>query len=292
MKEVTISKNDAGQRLDKFLQKAFPQLKKSAMYKAIRSKKIKVNRKRASFDQMLQEGDTLLLFLPPDLLEEKSRSFIDLPDPEIIYEDDELIACNKPAGLLSVKDESGDQDTLNGRILSWMEKSGRYDAAAERSFLPGVAHRLDRNTSGLVLAAKTASSARELARAIRDHDVQKSYLAITRKKPQQGRHVVYLKKEGTLAKVLDDPKPDYQEAVLSVKTIDEKDGRCLSKIDLETGRFHQIRATLAHLGTPLENDRKYGDAKGNGRYALQAYRIALDGEKKVIELPKNKRIHL
>lgn len=292
MKEVTISKNDAGQRLDKFLGKAFPKLKKSALYKAVRNKKIKVNRKRAAFDQKLEEGDTILLFLPPDLLEEKTRHLQDLPDPELVFENDGLMAFNKPAGLLSVKDESDDQDTLNDRILSWMSKTGRYDPNTEHSFTPGVAHRLDRNTSGLVLTAKTAQKARALSAAIHDHQIEKSYLAVTKKKPWQGRLVVYLKKEGTTARISETPADGYQKAVMTVQTVEEKSGRYLSKIDLETGRFHQIRATLAHFGTPLENDRKYGDSKGSGNYALQAYRIVWKQQGVDIELPEAMQIAL
>lgn len=158
MQEVIISKNDANQRLDKFLLKAYPNLKTSAMYKAIRNKKIKVNRKRAQYDQKLVEGDVLLLFLPPDLLEKETKKIQPAKKLDVIYEDDQIVVMNKPAGLLSMKDQATEQDTLNDRLLSWLVANKRYDPNVEQSFTPSIAHRLDRNTSGLVLAGENCPS--------------------------------------------------------------------------------------------------------------------------------------
>ena len=296
MKEIHIDHNDAGQRLDKFLAKTFPNLGKSAMYKAIRNKKIKVNRKRAAFDQKLVYGDTILLFLPPDLLETRERQIVKLPDPQVVYEDNELLVLNKPAGLLSVKDAPGDQDTLNDRLLSYLAASGSYDPASEQSFTPSIAHRLDRNTSGLVLAAKNAPTARKLASAIAQGQVGKYYLAITDKKPQQGRIDLYLKKEGTKALVSARPMEGYDPARMIVKTIAVKDGKYLSKIELLTGRFHQIRASLAFLGTPLCGDVKYKGTPQKQGYSLQAYKIDLKNagfnKAGIVELPKSRQLSL
>ncbi len=298
MKELIIQKNDASQRLDKFLLKAFPNLHKGALYKAVRNKKIKVNRKRAQFDQILQEGDHILLFLAPDLLETKPQTMEKRPDLDVVYEDENLIAANKPAGLLSVKDSAESQDTLNDRLLWHLYKNGEYDPAAEQSFRPALAHRLDRNTSGLVLAAKNAESARTLAEAIRERALKKSYLAVTRKKPVQGHIEVWLKKEGTKALISESPKDGYDSAIMDVHTIEEDPVRhlCLSQIDLHTGRFHQIRATLAHFHTPLARDVKYGDKKGKGDYRLQAWKISLENtpfeKPAVIEISKSERLSL
>ncbi len=296
MQEVIIKANDANQRLDKFLGKAYPNLKKSAMYKAIRNKKIKVNRKRAQFDQMLNEGDQILLFLPPDLLEKEVRKLQPLKDLDVIYEDDDLLVMNKPAGLLAMKDQAGDQDTLNDRLLSYLAASGSYDPASEQSFTPSIAHRLDRNTSGLILAAKNAPTARKLASAIAQGQVGKYYLAITDKKPQQGRIDLYLKKEGTKALVSARPMEGYDPARMIVKTIAVKDGKYLSKIELLTGRFHQIRASLAFLGTPLCGDVKYKGTPQKQGYSLQAYKIDLKSagfnKAGIVELPKSRQLSL
>lgn len=296
MKEVTIQANDAGQRLDKFLGKAYPNLKKSAMYRAIRNKKIKVNRKRAAFDQILQPGDTLLLFLPPDLLETRTRTLQPLRDLEIVYEDDDILVMNKPAGLLSMKDQPGDQDTLNDRLLSWLAANRGYNPETEQSFTPSIAHRLDRNTSGLVLAAKNAAASRKLSEAIASRTVGKYYLAVTSKRPPQGRIDLYLKKEGTRALVSAREMEGYDPARMVIRTIAAENGRYLSKIELLTGRFHQIRACLAFLGCPLCGDVKYGGSKSDGPYQLQAWKLDLReaGFPKagIVALPESRRIRL
>ncbi len=296
MKEVRIEKNDAGQRLDKFLLKTFPNLKKSALYKGVRNKKIKVNRKRCTFDQQLQEGDIILLFLPPDLLEEKQVQIQKTEPIEVVFENEDLLIVDKPKGLLSMKDQAGQQDTLNDRVRYYLYSTGAYDPKQEHSFLPSIAHRLDRNTSGLVMTAKNAVSARKLSEDIKEHRIVKSYLALTDRRPQQGRVVLYLKKEGTQALIKDQPTEGYDPAIMTVTTIQEKDGRYLSKIDLETGRFHQIRASLAHLGTPLLGDAKYGGIPNKNGYQLQAYQIDLSASSfpdlGIITLDKNDRLHL
>lgn len=303
MKEVRIEANDAGQRLDKFLSKSFPELKKSMMYKAIRNKKIKVNRKRCTHDQFLQEGDILLLFLPPDVLETRKSvapSAASENRPlDIVYEDEDLIAVNKPAGLLSQKDKAEDQDSLNDRILSYLIKTGQYDPKKEHSFVPSVLHRLDRNTSGLVLAAKSARTARDLSEAIRENRIHKYYLAIAEGVPKEGKARVWIKKEGTTAKVFPSAEPETREAVTLFKVLQvSEDGRkSLVEAQLLTGRFHQIRATLSWMKTPIEGDHKYGSHSADSYQKLQAYRIDLTeaglcyGPKR-IELPKAKRLHL
>ncbi len=302
MKEVHIQANDAGQRLDKFLSKTFPELKKSMMYKAIRNKKIKVNRKRCTHDQFLQEGDTLLLFLPPDVLETKSAapSAASSSKPlDIIYEDEDLIAVNKPAGLLSQKDSAGDQDSLNDRILSYLIRSRQYDPESEHSFVPSVLHRLDRNTSGLVLAAKSARAAREVSEAIRNNTLHKHYLAIAEGDVQDGEVRVWIEKEGTIARVFQSEHPGAREAITRFHVLQRSlDGKkTLVEAELLTGRFHQIRATLASLGTPIEGDSKYGSHSSRAHQALQAYRIdlkeaGLSFGPKQIELPQKEWLTL
>lgn len=297
MKEIQIGKNDAGQRLDKFLQKTFPDLKKSMMYKGLRNKKIKVNRKRAAFDQKLEEGDCILLFLPEDALGMKTRRITGNPDIDVQYEDENILIVNKPAGLLSQKDSPLDQDTLNDRILAYLYRKGSYDPQKEQSFIPAVCHRLDRNTSGLVIAAKSAAGARAVNEAIRNHEIGKKYLAVVQGKPEQADIHLYMKKEGTKAVVSDQEKEGYRPAKMHVQILEQADGKSLAEIDLYTGRFHQIRAGMAYLGCPLAGDRKYGSHSANTPYQLQAYRLEtgnlhLPGVPETVELPVDKRIHL
>ena len=162
MKEIKINSNDANQRLDKFLMKTFPKLGKSMMYKAIRNKKIKVNRKRCTFDQKIQENDSILLFLPPDVLEEKQVDTQYISSQlDVVYEDENILIVNKPYGLLSQSDQSQNQDCLVNRVQAYLMEKNEYDPNKEHSFAPSICHRLDRNTTGLVIAAKNANALRK-----------------------------------------------------------------------------------------------------------------------------------
>ena len=146
MKEIKINQNDANQRLDKFLMKTFPKLGKSMMYKAIRNKKIKVNRKRCTFDQKIQENDSILLFLPPDVLEEKKVETNYISSKlDVIYEDENILIVNKPYGLLSQSDQRQNQDCLVNRVQAYLMEKNEYDPNKEHSFAPSICHRLDRN---------------------------------------------------------------------------------------------------------------------------------------------------
>ena len=179
MKILTIGTNDAGQRLDKFLSKAVKTMPPSLMYKSIRTKKIKVNRKRAEPDQMLCEGDTVQLFLPDELFGDgaadsraKLLSHI-TPAFSVVYEDENLILCNKPAGLQVHSDDKDDTNTLITQIQAYLYKKGEYDPSSEQSFAPSLCNRIDRNTSGIVIAAKNAAALRELNRLINERRLTK-----------------------------------------------------------------------------------------------------------------------
>lgn len=271
MKQIDISKNDAGQRLDKFLMKTFPKMPKSMMYKGIRNKKIKVNRRRCTFDQKLQEGDSVLLFLPPDVLETKQRTLLKNDQLDIVYEDQNLLIINKPAGLLSQSAAAG-QDCAAARVQSYLARSGQWDPQ-EHSFAPAICNRLDRNTEGLVIAAKNAEALRTINRAIARRQIRKFYRARVSGEPDEGNIELYLKKAGTKAIVRKTPAAGYKPAKMRLTVTETNGSTSWCEIELLTGRFHQIRACLAYLGHPLVGDRKYGYRGHESAYHLTAFRL-------------------
>ena len=277
MKEVIIKTNDANQRLDKYLMKSFPNLTKSMMYKAIRNKKIKVNRKRCEFNQMLNENDSILLFLPPDVLEEKEREILEVKPLDIVYEDDDILVVNKSYGLLSQSDTSQPQDCLVNRIQSYLYATHQYDPKQETSFVPTICHRLDRNTTGLVIAAKNANSLRIVNEAISNRKIHKYYRALVDGVLEEdGSIQVYIKKDGTKALVSNTKKEDYKLASLNYTVVERKPNETRVEIELLTGRFHQIRASFSSIHHPLVADVKYGYKGKKKRIELQAYKLVFE----------------
>ncbi len=293
MKEIKINSNDANQRLDKFLLKAFPNLSKSYMYKAIRNKKIKVNRKRCQFNQQLNENDIILLFLPPDVLEQKKDETINFSKSEldVVYEDENLLIVNKPYGLLSQSDEKGNQDCLVRRIQSYLYEHKEYDPRSENSFAPTICHRLDRNTTGLVISAKNANALRAVNQAIANREITKVYRAKVvgyfDKKDLSMNY--FLRKDKTKAFVSDEKKEGYVEAKMDCHVEKQYDDYAECIITLHTGRFHQIRALMAHINHPLVGDVKYGYQGKKQKIDLQAYQLIFHS----IDLPiKIKKVSL
>ena len=278
MKEFIIETNDAGQRLDKFVLKVTTGLPKSLLYKAIRTKKIKVNRKRCEQNQVLQAGDSVQLFLSPDFFEEKELRFLSLtPNISPVYEDENLLICCKEVGVSCHADETQKTGTLIDHIKAYLVEKGEYCPHKENSFAPALCNRIDRNTSGLVIAAKNAVALREMNRLIKEHKIQKEYLAwCLGAYEKEGLVTLYLKKDPNENKVFVSatPKKDHLTAkteIFPLKYNKEKD-RTLLRIRLHTGRTHQIRATLAFLGHPLVGDAKYGKDRKDPDFSYQALR--------------------
>lgn len=281
MKEFTVNANDAGQRVDKFVLKVTRGLPHSLLYKYIRTKKVKVNRKRCEPGQILKENDAVLLFLPPDFLGEKT---LDLgrvaPRLTVVYEDENLIVCDKEAGLSCHSDETQQTGTLIDRIKAYLYRKGEYDPAKENSFAPALCNRIDRNTSGLVIAAKNAAALRAADEMIRERKLEKRYLAWIHGAPEKPRDTVtlYLKKdaEKNRVSVSPVPLPGHLTAITEYRTLffDQKNDRALIEILLHTGRTHQIRATFAYLRHPLVGDSKYGSDRDDPDFSHQALRAA------------------
>ena len=291
MRTLTIGQNDAGQRLDKFLTKALPRLPKSLLYKSIRIKKIKVNRRRAQPEQILAAGDELQLFLPDDLFDRtgdadtKSELSRIRGELSILYEDDNLILLDKRPGIAVHEDERGSADTLLTALRAYLFRRGEYDPDKEQSFAPSLCNRIDRNTGGIVIAAKNAAALRDMDERIRRRVMGKYYLAAVHGVPAEREATLsgYLKKDEIKKEVTvykNDPPAGAKKIVTRYRVLDTSpDGRLsLLEVELLTGRTHQIRAHLAFIGHPLVGEGKYADnradrARGFSHQALSAYRL-------------------
>ncbi len=284
MQTIMINQNDADQRLDKFLQKTFPSLPSSAMYKYIRKKRIKVNHKRAEISTRLQEGDKVELYIGDDFLAKPSKdeSYKTLsPDLAIAYEDDHILIIEKPFGLVVHEDKGEQLHTLVNYIKAYLYQKGDYRPEEEHSFTPALCNRIDRNTGGLVIAAKTAEGLRVMNQKIKDKEIQKQYLCILHGTPHPKEGVLqgYLYKDCDKNKVtvFSAPREGAKMAVTKYRVLEEKQNLSLAEITLVTGRTHQIRAQMASVGHPLLGDVKYGAPKQKNTYqALYSYRLQFD----------------
>lgn len=297
MKEFIIKKNDSGQRLDKFLQKAAPGIPKSMLYKALRTKKIKLNGKRTDGSGMLSEGDVVSCYLKDEFFNDAEKtsgradrfSFMSASEElSAVYEDTNILIVYKPAGLVVHDDDKNTADTLIARVIRYLYVSGSYSPESENSFTPALCNRLDRNTSGLVIAAKNAAALREVNRLIRENRIHKSYYCITAGKPPKKQDTVkayHFKPAGSkTVKVSAKKLPGYRDIITKYNVLASKGRLCLVKIDLITGRTHQIRAHMALIGAPLLGDDKYGLPDVNRQYnekyqRLCAYRLEFEPEK-------------
>lgn len=285
MKSFTINQNDAAQRLDKFVTKTVPLLPQGLMYKYIRLKRIKVNGKRAEISTRLQMGDLVEMYINDEFFEAAPDNYDFLRAStklDIIYEDENIMLLDKKVGLLSHPDEGEYVDTLITRVERYLYEKGEYDPKAENSFAPALANRIDRNTGGIVIAAKNAESLRILNQKIKDRELSKIYLCVAHGyfDKKQATLNAYLKKDEKKNKVqiFDTPQPDAKQIKTRYKVLDEKDNLSLVRVELLTGRTHQIRAHLAHMGHPLLGDGKYGTnklnkEKGYKKQCLYSYRL-------------------
>ena len=285
---VTVTKNDAGQRLDKFLTKTYRNLPMSLLYKAVRKKDIRLNGKRCEASSRLSEGDEIYLFLPDDALEIAPPTYEFMhasKQLDIVYEDEHVMLLNKKAGLLVHPDDREFADTLIFRVQRYLYEKGVYDPADEQSFAPALVNRIDRNTSGIVIAAKTAVALRVLNDKLKNREIQKYYLCIVHGKMPKNEDTLeaYLEKNESQNRVYisDTQKQGARTIRTRYRVLGEQNGFSLLEIHLLTGRTHQIRAHLASIGHPLLGDGKYGTNainKGTGfnKQALCSYRLQFD----------------
>ena len=289
MKEFTISKNDAGQRLDRWLAKTVPLLPGPLAQKYIRLKRVKVNGKGSKRDVRLQIGDLLQLYINDEFFQQPSEenAFLSVFQPrlDIVYEDEHLLLVNKRPGLVVHPDETERVNTLITHIQAYLYQKKEWSPYREHSFAPALCNRIDRNTGGIVIAAKDAETLRIMNQKIKDREISKFYLAIIHGKisPAQGKLEGFILKDEAKkqVKVFDHPVPGGKSAATIYKTLQVRNGLSLVECELLTGRTHQIRAQFAAAGHPLLGDGKYGREKDNKRYgrsfqALYSYRLSFD----------------
>ena len=276
MKELTIGKNEAGQRLDRFLSKRFPALPAALAQKWIRLGRVKLNGKKCARDARLTEGDVLRLYINDEYLtlpdETEAWRRIRNPDLTIVYEDANILLLDKPAGLLCHPDERESVNTLLTRMQALLYARGEWDADSEAAFAPALCNRIDRNTRGIVIAAKTAEALRILNEKIRDREIEKYYRCLVKgvPKPPVGALEGYLlrnEKEHKV-RVYRSPHPGARYAKTAYTTLERRGELTLVECRLITGRTHQIRAQFAAAGMPLAGDGKYG-VLGKGERAGQ-----------------------
>jgi 23S rRNA pseudouridine955/2504/2580 synthase len=278
MKEFTVTHNGAGQRCDRFLSKAVPGLPASALQKTFRKKDVRRNGKPCRADERLAEGDVVRLYMQTQMQNAKitMQSYGTFDAKRIIYENDHYSVLHKPAGIPSQPD---------------FEEMARAYLGAEddNGFLPSLCHRLDRNTEGLLLFAKTAEALRDITEKIKKREVVRTYRCAVygAPHPAEGEWRDWLWKDAKQKRVYakPHPSPGCKEAVLKYKVLQTANGKSLLEVELVTGRTHQIRVQCASRGFPILGDGKYGRAHKGGPLALCAVKIALDG--KIYEIAKH-----
>lgn len=300
MKEIVINTNEAGQRLDKFLGKLLKEAPASFYYKMLRKKNIVLNGKKAAGNEKLKQGDIIKLFLSDETFEKFAGKnqpeavfapALDIP-LEIVYEDEDILAINKPAGMLSQKAKKEDI-SANEYILQYLLESGTITLESLHTFKPSVCNRLDRNTSGILVAGKSLKGLQKMSEAFRERSTKKYYLALTAghiTKP--ARMEGYLKKDEQTNQVtvISKPSKDAKPIITEYRPLEIAGHVTLLEVHLITGRSHQIRAHLASIGHPVIGDTKYGNPRLNREFAknagvthqlLHAHRLFLENGTKI-----------
>ena len=286
MKEFVIGKNDAGQRLDRFVGKTVPLLPDSLLQKYIRLKRIKLNGKGSKRDTRLSEGDYVQLYINDEFFEKprEENSYLKVGKPRvtIVYEDENILLADKKPGVLCHSAGQWDYNTLIANIQAYLAQKGEWHPGEENAFAPALCNRIDRNTGGIVIAAKNAEALRIINEKIKLREIEKYYLCAVhvRPNPSSGTLENYLFKEAVKNRVYvkSRSEPGAKTAVTEYRTLRSKGPLSLVECRLLTGRTHQIRAQMAYAGWPLLGDGKYGSERFNKNYtetgqALYSYKL-------------------
>ena len=278
MRTLEIKKNDANQRLDKFLQKRFPTMPKSMMYMYIRKKCVKLNGKKCDISDKLCEGDVLTFYIRDEFFEaehEKSYEFLKAPAKlDIVYEDENILLIDKKPGVIAHQDKSYHFDSLVARVQHYLYEKGEYDPEEDKAFSPALVNRIDRNTGGIVLAAKNAESLRVLNQKMKTRELEKFYLCLLHGKPEPDEATLtdyMIKNESqNRVKVFRRQTEGSKEMKTKYRVLSFDGKYALTEVELLTGRTHQIRAHMAFIGHPLVGDSKYGSKKAPEGFRYQA----------------------
>ncbi len=290
MREIVISKNEAGQRLNKLVMKYLNKAPSSFVYRMIRKKNIKLNGGKAVGNEIVYVGDVIQLYLADDTIDSFRDTDVKAATgdpqkkfkPEVIYHDHNILIVNKPAGVLSQK-AARDDYSVNESVIDYLLDNGFITTAQLRTFRPSICNRLDRNTSGLVLCGVSLMGSQELSRIIRERKIDKYYYTIVKGNMRDTQDVTaYLvKDEKKNLVIIRDSAEEVKKAsgkseFEKVHTIFEPirtNGKYTElKVNLITGKTHQIRAQLQYMGYPVVGDPKYGDREAN-IYFRQTYRL-------------------
>ena len=298
MSTITINKNDSGQRLDKFILKRFKTMPKSLMHKYIRTKYIKLNGKKTTPEVFLNEGDVLTLYIKDEFFEEPKKEYEFMKASkklEIVYEDENIMLLDKKPGVIVHQDKNYDADCMVNRVQRYLFEKGEYNPESDKAFSPALVNRIDRNTGGIIIAAKNALALRVLNEKVRSREIRKFYLCIVKGSPKKKSDTLkdYLTKNESknTVKVSKNELKGSKEIITKYKVLCYDKARDLSlcEVELLTGRTHQIRAHMASIGHPLLGDEKYGDKALNRKFhqnhqLLCSYKLKFDFEKNAQEL--------
>jgi 23S rRNA pseudouridine955/2504/2580 synthase len=275
LKELIIDKNESEQRLDRFLKKYLSRAPQSFIYKMIRKKNIKLNGKRANPETIIEQGDTIQLYLADETIEKfkgKDQVVKSSLIPKIIYEDDNIILINKPVGILSHSANKDYGNNIVDSMIHYLHVKGEYNPRIERTFTPAICNRLDRNTSGIIIGAKNYEALKMLNASIKKGSINRYYKTIVKGQlKKDGIIEGYLLKDEELnkVKVLREKKDDSKKIRTRIQSLAISREYSLLEIELITGRTHQIRAHLASIGYPVIGDIKYGDRNVNQYFKVK-----------------------